>query len=329
MPLLVLLSLAALAVLVRRQQSPAMAALRWPALGTVIIGGAVLGYGYLANRYTSDFVPGLIVMGAIGLWGMTSWRWPQTGVVRTLVPAVMICLCTFSLLAQMATGSLVAAQTARGDQLVSFMSLQERLSGGLGTSLDKKTSRSDGMPVGGTADDLHIIGDCEALFVNTGDQYEPWNVVEQRDMTVEVTPTFIRYKPGTYRLFEQNGIEDRYISLEFDTETPQARLVVEDRDGNFYSPWFETARGRKIRVTAHTQPDVFDIRIRINDNSRYDLHLPVAEWNTEWYNELTRLAFLPTHDGGSREHISVSNRWGRAPALCDRVAANASSLPVR
>ena len=90
MPLLVLLSVAALAVLVRRQASPQIAALRWPALGTVVIGGAVLGYGYLANRYTSDFVPGLIVMGTIGLWGITSWRWPQAGVLRWLLPTTMV-----------------------------------------------------------------------------------------------------------------------------------------------------------------------------------------------------------------------------------------------
>lgn len=329
MPLLILLSLTALAVLVRRHATPAIAALRWPAFGTVIIGGAVLAYGYLANRYTSDFVPGLIVLGTIGQWGLTSWRWPQAVGVRSLIPTAMVGLCAFSLLAQVATGSLVAAQTARGDALVSFLSLQQRLSGGLGSSLDTKTTRSDGMLVGGTADDLHIIGDCEALFVNTGDQYEPWNLVEQRDMTVEVTPTFVEYKPGTYRLFEQTGVEDRHVSLEFDRDTPQARLVVEDRDGDFYSPWFETARGRVIRVTAHTEPDVFDTRIRINDDSKYDLHLPVAEWNRAWYNELTRMTFMPTHDGGSRKHISVSNRWGRVPPLCDQVAANASRLPVR
>jgi len=121
----------------------------------------------------------------------------------------------------------------------------------------------------------------------------------------------------------------RYVSLEFDKDTPQARLVVEDKDGNFYSPWFEVARGHRIRVTAHAVTEVFQTRIRVDDNPDYDLYVPVGEWNTDWYNDLTRLTFMTGHDGGRTDHVRVSNSWGREPALCQRLLQDANSSATR
>jgi hypothetical protein len=329
MPLLVLLCLAALPTLLRRGASPSVASLRWPAVGGVVIGGGVMGYGYLANRYTSDFVPGLVMVGAVGLWAVMGWRVPKPRVVRPTLLSGMTALCAFSVAAQMSTGSLVAAQTHRGEDLVSYLSLQERLSGGANSPVEKLVSRSDGLPGSGSADDLHITGECAALYVNTGDQYEPWNLVEQRDMTVEVTPTFVSYRAGTYRLLEQTGVETRYVSLEFARDVPQARLVVEDKDGNFYSPWFEVARGRKISVTAHTRPELFETRIRVDNDARHDLLLPVSEWNSDWYSELTSLKFMRSHDEGRTDHIRVENTWGPVPRLCGRLADDFSATAVR
>ncbi|SDP02229.1 4-amino-4-deoxy-L-arabinose transferase [Pedococcus dokdonensis] len=325
MPLLVLLALAAVPTLVRLRATGAVAALRWPALGSVLVGGGVMGYGYLANRYTSDFVPALIVLGTIGLWSVTRWRLPGARVLRPVLVVAMAGLCAFSVAAQVATGSLIAAQTHRGAELTSYLALQERLSGGPGSAVSRLVSRSDELPARGTADDLHVTGDCESLYVNTGDQYEPWNLVEQRDMLVDVTPIFVDYHPGTLRLFEQNGVETRYVSLEFDKDAPQARLVVEDKDGNFYSPWFEVARGKRIHVVAQAVPDIFQTRVRVDGNPDYDLYVPVGEWNKDWYNDLTRLTFMTGHDGGSTDHVRVSNSWGRAPALCERLLRDAGT----
>ena len=329
MPLLLLLALAALPVLLDRRAKGPVAALRWPALGTILVGGGVMGYGYLANRYTSDFVPALVVVGTVGLWSTSRRRLSRAALLRPVLVVAMATLCAFSVVAQVATGSLIAAQTHRGDELTSYLSLQERLSGGPGSSFARLVSQSDELPGAGTADDLHVTGDCESLYVNTGDQYEPWNLVEQRDMVVDVTPVFVHYRPGTLRLLEQDGVEMRYVSLEFDKDIPQARLVVEDKDGNFYSPWFEVARGHRIRVTAHAVTEVFQTRIRVDDNPDYDLYVPVGEWNTDWYNDLTRLTFMTGHDGGRSDHVRVSNSWGREPALCQRLLQDAKSSATR
>lgn len=321
MPLLTLFSICALTVLLRRSPTPAVAALRWPAVGSLLVGGGVLGYGYLAHRYTSDFVPVLVMLGTIGLWQVTTWSIPYPRLLRPPLLAAMVMLTAFSLAAQTATGALAAAHTHRGDELTSFLSLQERLSGGPNSPVSELVSRSDGLPESGTADDLHITGDCAALYVNTGDQYEPWNLVEQRDMVVDLTPTFINYRPGLVRLFQQFGVESRAVSVEFDQGVPQARLVVEDRDGNFYSPWFEVARDRTIRVIAHARPELFETRIRVNDDPTYDLYVPVAQWNRDWYSELTELQFRAAIDGGRTDHVRAATQWGPVPSLCGRLAA--------
>ena len=323
MPLLLLLALGALPVLLRSGASQSVKSLRWPALGAGLVGGGVMGYGYLANRYTSDFVPALVVMGTVGLWSLTRVWLPWPRLTRTIILTAMAALCTFSVGAQMATGSLTAAQTHRGDELTSYLALQERLSGGPRSPMSRLVSQSDALPGQGTADDLHITGDCEAIYVHTGDQYEPWNLVEQRDMVIDVMPTFVEYHAGTLRLLRQDGVEMRYVSLEFDADVPQARLVVEDKDGNFYSPWFEVERGRGVRITAHATPDLFQTRIRVDNDSRYDLYVPVSEWNKDWYNDLTRLRFMSGHDGGSSDHVKVTNRWGAAPSLCSQLARDA------
>ena len=325
MPLLLLLSLAALPALLSRRASGPVAALRWPALGAVLVGGGVMGYGYLANRYTSDFVPALVVVGSIGLWSAARWRLPRPRLVRPVALVAMALLCAFSIVAQVATGTQVAAQTHRGEELTSYLSLQDRLSGGPGSPVSHLVSQSDALPGRGSADDLHVTGECESMYVNTGDQYEPWNLVEQRDMVVDVTPVFVDYHPGTLRLLEQDGVEMRYVSLEFDKDAPQARLVVEDKDGNFYSPWFAVARGHRIRVTAQAVPEIFQTRIRVDGNPDYDLYVPVGEWNKDWYNDLTRLRFMTGHDGGSTDHVRVSNTWGPEPALCQRLLRDAGT----
>ena len=39
----------------------------------------------------------------------------------------------------------------------------------------------DALPTGGDTDDLAILGDCQTLYINTGDTYQPWLPVQDRD----------------------------------------------------------------------------------------------------------------------------------------------------
>jgi hypothetical protein len=229
-------------------------------------------------------------------------------------------LCAFSIVAQLATGSAAAAQTWGGAQLAGYLSLQ--LKTGSAASRPPVT-QSDALAVAGRTDQLHIVGPCAALFQNTGDQYEPWVLVEQRDMVVTIRPVFERYQPGLLPVLEQSGLEDRTVAVEFDRALPQARLVIEDRDGNFYSPWFEVARDRPFRVTAHTAPETGQTRIRVDSGPDHDLYLATSEWDSDWYKVPSRLTFTPASEHGSPRHAVVTSAYGDLPELCARVEGQA------
>jgi hypothetical protein len=317
MPGLVVLTLVALVALLLPRSRPGVAAIRWPMFAAVGATGGVMGYGYLANRYTSDFVPMLVLGGFVGMWTIVGLV-PRGRVWRGTLLAVLGVLCAFSIVAQLATGSAVAAQTWGGDRLANYLMLQQRLRVGDGSSSPGLT-QSDALPAGGRADQLHITGPCAAVYLNTGDQYEPWTLVEQREMVVTVRPVFEDYRPGIIRLFRQTGLEERGVGVEFDSELPEARLVIEDPDGNLYSPWFEVRRARPFTVTAHTTPETGQTRIRIDDAVEYDLYLATSQWNENWYNVQTRLSFTPANEHGSSRHALVSSEYGPVRELCARL----------
>ncbi len=315
MPGLVLLTLIAVVALLVPKSLPGVAAVRWPMFAAVGATGGVMGYGYMANRYTSDFVPALVLGSFVGLWTLVGLV-PPSRVLRGVVVAVLGLFCAFSIVAQMATGSSVAAQTWGGDRLATYLSLQQRLSIGHRSASSPLVTRSDGVPTSGRTDQLHVTGQCAALYQNTGDQYEPWTLVEQRDMAVTIQPVFADYDPGTIPIFRQTGLEDRLVGVEFDSQLPQARLVIEDSDGNLYSPWFEVQRGRPFTVTAHSAPETGQTRIRVDGVPAYDLYLATSEWNQDWYNVQTRLVFTPDSEHGSPKHALVLSELGPLPDLC-------------
>jgi hypothetical protein len=320
MPLLSILTVVGLVAAFRpKRASRALTAARWPMLGALAVSGGVMGYGYLSNRYTSDFVPGLVVCGSVGFWATVSWfqgrRHWATGAA-----AALVALTTFSLLAQVAVGSITAAQLWRGERLVTYLSIQHALSGGPDSAQSRLVRQSAGPPTSGSTDALNIVGKCEALYQNTGDRYEPWLLVERRDMTAQVLATSQQPRRGILRLFHEDGVEDHWVSLEFKDDT-QARLVVEDKDGNFYSTWFGFVTGQTLNVTLTGLTEFGLGRVRVNDNPLLDLYLPLQEWNKDWYAVNSRVEFAPRPPNGSG--VSVLQEWGAIPELCHELADDA------
>ena len=70
MPLLMLMSLVALVAVARPRARRELALLRLPVAVSILITGGVMAYGYYAARYASEFVPALVLGGAIttGSW---------------------------------------------------------------------------------------------------------------------------------------------------------------------------------------------------------------------------------------------------------------------
>jgi hypothetical protein len=325
MALLLLLSLASIPV-VLRLRGAAAAALRLPLLGTVLVTGGVMAYGYVTYRYTSEFVPALVVGGSIGLsgvWLLLDRAGGLARVARAGGVVAMVGLTVFSVAAQVATGSQVAAQTWRGDRLVGYLDLQRRVSGGPGTAFADLVVQSPYLPGAGQTDQLHVRGNCDALYQHIGDRYEPWVVVQQRDLVVTVSADRGGQLPGQARLFQLDGVQRRVVMLEIYEE--QARLVIDDPHQDFYGPPFDLRPGESVDVVAHARPQIGQVAFSAAGT---ELQAPLMEWTEDWVSIPTLLTDAVGDDKTlDALGLTLHDHEGDELELCSQLLRDAG--PVR
>jgi hypothetical protein len=233
MPLFaVMLVVSAVAVL-RPRASQVLAAMRLPLLASVLLTGGVMGYGYYSTRYTSEFVPAFVLGGAVGtaLLARELYRRPRWTVP---VVAAVSALTLFSVLAQMAIGMVAGAYIHRGEPLLRYLEWQHRWSAGAQAGL---VSRISGLPTGGDTDDLAIRGDCEALYINTGDTYEPWLPVFERDRVLVFTPSGAM-APGVVDIVTVRGRLSGGVQVQV-SRRHQLRFIIDNGEDRVLGPWLD------------------------------------------------------------------------------------------
>ena len=242
MPWLLLLTVAAVPLLFRPRVPEGWRWLRAPLVTGVLVTGGVMGYGYLAHRYTSEFVPALVLGTTVTTVAANHWlaRRPRLfGLLLVPVSAVVAA----SIAAQMLIGFTEAAMTSRGPALERYLSLQERWSGHAQVGLVRAT---DGRPTGGTTDDLAVRGDCSAVYLNTGDASQPWIPVVHRSQVWRITLAR-HFSSGTVRLARVESKEPGYIWLETNNHG-QARFALDTGDGFFPGYWFDVLPPGLVRL---------------------------------------------------------------------------------
>ena len=322
MPLWLLMALAALPVVFRRTpEGPAgqgIRALRPATLAVVFMTGGVMAYGYLAHRYTSEFVPALVLGSTITLWALVA-RWAAASRVLAVgLSALLVAGGLFSMAAQASTGLAAAAVTYRGEPLVRFLGFQDELSGGRGSSFAGLISHSDHLPIGGAADDLHIRGDCDGLYLNTGDRYEPWVMVEERSRVVSVH--LPRQVPReSVDLFVVHGKDTRTVFLQtFRDGTVQ--VGIRNETGEYYGPLFRPYPGEDVRVGMRSDPTIGYLEVSSTPGG-FVGYVPIQEWYADWVSRIgtvDELVQAATTVPGTR--IRLEPEVGLTPPLCARLA---------
>lgn len=308
--LLALTALAAVYVL-RPGVSHSRKLLRFPLIAGVLVPGGVMIYGYMAFRYTSEFVPGLIIGGTIGTCVLTQWlvrrrRWIAiTGVSLTAL------LAAFSIAANMLVGYAAAATTYGGDQLAAYVALQHRLTPG---SQEPLIIRSDTEPAESHTDDIWIQGDCEAIYLATGDRYEPWRLVERRADVYEVS---LPKKPkvGRIKIVDIDTNKPSSIYLQTDGKG-RARTVIQNETGPFPGQWFDILEPRVVRIGVLDQPELGYAEVSSNPGG-WTGYVRSYDWNSEWVSRLVDIrpaAYSP--DDLERLDVSVRTLPGLEPPLC-------------
>lgn len=249
-PLLLVLTVSAVALLAWHR--PLLHKLIPPLIGATAVGGPVLLYGYIAYRYTSEFAPGLIVGGIIGFWFVAPRllrrsRWKSRVTLTVLASAT-----AYSLIVQSVLGLSMSAFTSATGQLQKYLHVQRQLSGGPLSAQSELIEFVDELPPSRPADTLAILGQCSALYLASGDRYEPWILVEAEPTVLEVSLRR-EVKAGYVKIATVGANTPRDVLVQV-RDDHHVRVVVRDDFAEVTGPWFGVYPNTTFRVGIALRP---------------------------------------------------------------------------
>jgi len=190
MPLLFLLSCWGAVVSFLPRPPGRMALARIPLLAAAAGTAGVLLWGYIADRYMSDFMPLLILAGAIGMIDVWRRMAGRSLRVRRYVLGAVALLAAFSIAANVAIAIGPSPQFTES-QLNQFLNVAHSLSV---QSLSSTVHHGATLPYWAPAGELYVVGNCSGLYYSTGDTYRDvpgqqlmhwtWMPVEQAPGTI-------------------------------------------------------------------------------------------------------------------------------------------------
>jgi hypothetical protein len=170
MTLLFLLSCWGLVTAFRPKPIGRVALTRILLVAGVIAASALFIWGYIAPRYLADFVPLLVLAGAVALvdvWRRLEGRRRTT---RNVVLVVITVLALFSMAANIGI-AITPNEEWSTTQLLRYVGAQKAVSDITGHPLNSQVTRGTSLPPWAPADQLYVIGNCEALYISNGEDY--------------------------------------------------------------------------------------------------------------------------------------------------------------
>jgi hypothetical protein len=316
MPWLLAMTVLAVPVLFRPGVDAGRRMLRAPLVAGVLVSGGVMAYGYLAYRYTCEFVPALILGGAVGTCALTHWLQRRPGWVAFPALGLAAVAGAFSIAANMLTGYTTAALTSGGPELAGYLAMQNRLSPEAQSGL---IVQDVSQPGEGKVDGIHIRGDCDAVYLETGDAYQRWQLVERRSTVVTATLDR-RLRATKVPLVRITTRDPRSVWLETDDDDRARVLIVHGQD-SFPGPWFSILKPRVIRVGVRDQADLGYAEVTSNPGGWVG-YIRAFEWDRDWVSHPVDINIAVPNIGAlDRAGIHLRVERGIDPPLCNRLRA--------
>ncbi|GAA1769987.1 hypothetical protein GCM10009795_015160 [Nocardioides hankookensis] len=317
-----LLTLVSIPMLFRRLPSQEARAVRLIWVGALLVTAGVMLYGYVAYRYTSEFIPILVVGGCVGAQAVGGWaaRWPRGGKVG--VVGLALALTLFGAASNAATANYTTAITYRGAPLEHYVGHQVDLSGGT-SGFARLVHADPGLPSGGSADDLWIRGDCDALYLNTGETSEPWVLVQERDTAVDIR-IGSKPEPGRYPIMQSSADDGTTVSFEVIEDYlggTQGRIDITNSGGSYAAQPFDLVPGTTVRVGARNLSEIGYSEIS-SEPGGFAGYLATTSWSDDWVMQHSFLELTPqSSDAEQAERGIVVTPATTLPLpLCQRVA---------
>jgi hypothetical protein len=212
----------------------------------------------------------------------------------------------------------MAAYAHRGEPLERYLQWQHDVSPGAQAAL---VSQVDGLPTGGDTDDLAIRGNCQSLYLNTGDRYQPWIPVQERDRVLELTATGRRLHPGRATLLTVTGTDPQSVAIRVN-RSQQLRFVTRFGAARGRSAWFDLPTTGSVRLGIRNQiaAGFYEFVGTPGGDAGY---LPSVYFDRH-QNSLPALLTL-THSKAALAALGLSLKQlpGLAMPLCDELASEA------
>ncbi len=317
MPGLVGLSVWGVVSAVRRHGPLRVDHLRLPLLGLALIPGGIMFGAYISHRYTAEFVPFLTLAGALGLVDVARRLGGGRADRRHLVLGALGLLAAFGIAANLAVAVSTQALANPGTVLADHIGRQERFSGLLGGDLDDHVVASVVLPEDAVADEIRIIGECQAVYVGTGEEFTPWSEAGVRPVQLRFTrsasvPTDPR---GELAVAEFEG--QRRSVLVVEREGDRYRVAVRGGGRDDEGPWFTPAPAETFTVSVGTDR-VDDYVIGVDDDADV-LRVAKENHDEDWYWAPNILgAMTPTVQSLAAEGLLYEPLATTPPAGCER-----------
>lgn len=316
MPVFLVMFLVAFVAVFRPRARRELAVLRAPMVISVLVTGGVMGYGYYSARYVTEFVPALVLGAAVCTALLCGFlrrhrRWHPPALAVIGVGAA------FSILAQMAIGTTMEAYAHRGDLLERYVAWQHDVSPGAQARL---VSQVDSIPTGGQTDDLAILGNCQTLYINSGDRYQTWLPVEDRDRVVQLTPTG-RLHQGRATLVRVSGPTHEQVRVAV-SRTGQLHFIVRDSSGKVMGARFDmpTDGGARLGIRNLLAAGYFEF-VSTPGGTAGDLQS--AYFDQQLISHPAQLRVNTDTPALSALGLRVSEQPGLPMSLCEELARSA------
>lgn len=314
MPVLVLLSIWGLITTFRRGVKREIRNLRIPLLAVLAIPLPIMFYGYIAMRYTAEFIPLFALAGSIGFVDIARRGGPHPKRAR-LAFGILAVLVVFGFAANLAVSVTSARLANPGTPLTQYVRVQTILSDRTpGRPLDRLIRQSPTLPRSGPADRIQIVGDCRAVYIGSGDPLAPWIPFEiqplEWDLDLSTTPT----TPTTLDLAQADGVAGDGLQLEFDG-AGRYRGTFTSTTGVAVGRWRSVPPGGvHLRLFAYLTEHLY-ILIDVERPARGLVDLPLGQLDQTPYRQ--QLTFHPTDgDDPAAGGLTLTPRKSTPPPLC-------------
>ncbi len=318
MPLLVILAVWGIVIAFRRRPPGRAALARIPIVAAALGAATILVWEGIAPRFMGDALPLLVlasIVATVDIWRRLEGRGRRW---RVGVLGLFAGLALIGMVVNVGSGIQLAGLAWNDEELSAYVDAKRSVNDVIGTGLDVEHGTE--LPGTAPADQLFVVGDCDALYISTGEQYFPrWHPLEYANGSIHrLALTYGGLDQGQIPLIEIGdpvtttvSVEDRGIAFQ-----RWMRIRVDGTGGSTKSRWIREDPGQTRRITVITDPNLGRVTARFGDETLIDEPIPEADS----VEVITRSGT----DGVSGPQLTVERRPNPRPILCREIEREAA-----